>query len=102
MSAARQLTRDERRDVAYREGAVYLRTLGIDSQTELTRVLDIAMNPNSLFVDRQSKLRPGNDSVRHMAAFLRIHSFDSIMYDGVLFGTSCLLCLRACDAKQQR
>lgn len=64
LETARQLTRDERRDVAYREGAVYLRTLGIDSQTELTRVLDIAMNPNSLFVDRQSKLRPGNDSAR--------------------------------------
>lgn len=50
--------------MAYREGAVYLRTLGIENQTDLTRVLDISMNPNSLFVDRQSKLRPGNDSAR--------------------------------------
>lgn len=36
--AAIRLTRDEKRDQAYRAGAVYLRTLGIDSQTELTRV----------------------------------------------------------------
>lgn len=59
-----RLTRDEKRDQAYRAGAVYLRTLGIDSQTELTRVLDIAMNPNSLFADHQNKLLASNASAR--------------------------------------
>ena len=65
LCAARRLTRDEKRDVAYREGARYLRQhLGIDTQTELTRVLDMAMNPNSLFADRQTnKMRAGNASV---------------------------------------
>ncbi len=64
LPTARRLTRDEKRDAAYREGAAYLRTLGIDTQTEITRVLDIAMNPNSLFADRQTnKMRSGNASV---------------------------------------
>jgi hypothetical protein len=57
-------TRDEKRDTAYREGAAFLRSLDITSQTELTRVLDIAMNPNSLFADHQNKLRASNASAR--------------------------------------
>ena len=32
-------------------------------QTELTRVLDLAMNPNSLFAERANKLRGANASV---------------------------------------
>lgn len=57
-------TYDEQRDVSYREGAAYLRSLGITGQTELTRVLDIAMNPNSLFAEHQNKMRAVNASAR--------------------------------------
>jgi len=64
LDQARRLTRDEKRDRAYRNGAVFLRTLGITSQTELTRVLDLAMNPNSLFRDNSTKLRGNNASAR--------------------------------------
>lgn len=65
-TAAIAQTRDEKRDAAYREGAAFLRSLDITSQTELTRVLDIAMNPNSLFADHQNKLRASNTSVSNV------------------------------------
>ncbi len=52
------------RDAAYREGATYLQSLGIvGGRMEITRVLDIAMNPNSLFTDGQKGGRHSNASV---------------------------------------
>ena len=49
---------------AYRAGAEYLRSIGIDSQGEIMRVLDVAMNPNSLFGRHRDKKRAINVNVR--------------------------------------
>lgn len=45
----------------YEEGAAFLKNLGMDQATEIARVLDIAMNPNSLFRERR---RTVNANVR--------------------------------------
>lgn len=36
--------------MAYLEGKVFLKELGMDSDDEIAKVLDIAMNPDSLFL----------------------------------------------------
>ena len=55
-------------DVAYQEGAEYLQTLGIESKGEVARILDIAMNPNSLFLTLRDKKRAVNSYVRVLCA----------------------------------
>jgi hypothetical protein len=49
---------------AYEAGAAFLRELGMDQSAEIARVLDIAMNPNSLFVSFRDKKRAVNANVR--------------------------------------
>ena len=50
-------------DVAYQEGAEYLQNMGIESKGEVARILDIAMNPNSLFLTLRDKKRAVNTNV---------------------------------------
>jgi hypothetical protein len=50
-------------DPAYTEGAVYLKSIGINNPAEIAKVLDIAMNPNSLFIDVSAKRGGRNASV---------------------------------------
>lgn len=50
-------------DQAYQDGGAFLRSIGIDSNAEISRVLDVAMNPNSLFVTLRDKKRAGNAHV---------------------------------------
>ena len=54
----------EREEVPhYAEGAEYLRSLGFRNASEISRVLDIAMNPNSLYLKDRHKRRSVNSSV---------------------------------------
>jgi hypothetical protein len=55
---------------AFQAGASFLRTLGLENQAEIARILDIAMNPNSLFVSFRDKKRASNGSVRSSAVTL--------------------------------
>lgn len=50
-------------DPAYVNGAAYLKTIGITNQAEIARVLDIAMNPDSLFLSYGDGRRTKNASV---------------------------------------
>ena len=50
-------------DPAYVSGANYLKTLGITNQAEVARVIDIAMNPDSLFLNYGDGRRTRNASV---------------------------------------
>lgn len=50
----------------YSEGSAFLRELGFDNPAEIARVLDIAMNPKSLFVTFRDKKRATNSSVRSL------------------------------------
>lgn len=61
--AALQAGQGKPTDTAYQEGAEYLRSIGIESQGELMRILDVAMNPNSLFGRHRDKKRAVNASV---------------------------------------
>ncbi|CAK0784374.1 hypothetical protein CVIRNUC_007578 [Coccomyxa viridis] len=54
-------------DVAYQEGAEYLQTMGIESKGEVARILDIAMNPNSLFLTLRDKKRAVNTNARQLS-----------------------------------
>lgn len=47
----------------YAEGAEYLRSIGFRNASEISRVLDIAMNPNSLYLKDRHKRRSVNSSV---------------------------------------
>ena len=63
-------------DTAYQEGAEYLRSLGIDNQGELMRILDVAMNPNSLFGRYRDKKRAISASVStYFSLRLSIHYY---------------------------
>ena len=61
--AALDVGRRSEIDAAYQEGAEYLQSIGIDSKGEVARVLDIAMNPNSLFLTLRDKKRAINVNV---------------------------------------
>ena len=50
-SAALASSPAEEVDQAYAEGSSFLRGLGLDSRAEILRILDTAMNPNSLYRD---------------------------------------------------
>lgn len=50
-------------DPAYLNGAAYLKTIGVTNQAEVARVLDIAMNPDSLFLSYGDGRRTKNASV---------------------------------------
>lgn len=52
-------------NLAYLSAANFLRGLGMDNQAELNRVLDIAMNPNSLFTSANRK-QPTNPHARRL------------------------------------
>eukprot|EP00197_Chlamydomonas_leiostraca_P003614 CAMPEP_0202859796 /NCGR_PEP_ID=MMETSP1391-20130828/1765_1 /ASSEMBLY_ACC=CAM_ASM_000867 /TAXON_ID=1034604 /ORGANISM="Chlamydomonas leiostraca, Strain SAG 11-49" /LENGTH=178 /DNA_ID=CAMNT_0049538879 /DNA_START=187 /DNA_END=723 /DNA_ORIENTATION=- len=46
---------------AYVNGAAFLKQMGISNPAEIARILDIAMNPNSMFIDHS--LRKGGKNV---------------------------------------
>lgn len=50
-------------DTAYLAAANYLKTIGFTNTAEIARVLDIAMNPNSLFVQYNDAKRSTNVNV---------------------------------------
>ena len=54
-------------DPVYVAAAAFLREAGFSSQAEVARVLDIAMNPNSLFVQYNDAKRSRNASVSNLA-----------------------------------
>ena len=56
-------------DAAYQEGAEYLQSIGIVSKAEVARILDIAMNPNSLFLTLRDKKRAINAHVSTLKFF---------------------------------
>ncbi|GIL79021.1 hypothetical protein Vretimale_70 [Volvox reticuliferus] len=53
-------------DPAYLNGAAYLKTIGFTNQAEVARVLDIAMNPDSLFLSYGDGRRTKNASARKL------------------------------------
>ncbi|EIE21495.1 hypothetical protein COCSUDRAFT_56708 [Coccomyxa subellipsoidea C-169] len=53
-------------DQAYQEGGAFLRSIGFEANSEISRILDVAMNPNSLFVTLRDKKRAGNASARRL------------------------------------
>lgn len=55
---------------AFQEGAAFLRELGLENTAEIARILDVAMNPNSLFVSFRDKKRAVNGSVRFLSQTL--------------------------------
>lgn len=52
-------------DPAYVEGGEFLKSLGMTNQAEISRVLDIAMNPDSLFLSPKER-RISNASARRL------------------------------------
>ncbi|GBF93680.1 hydroxypyruvate reductase [Raphidocelis subcapitata] len=54
-------------DPVYVAAAQYLKLVGLNNQAELARVLDIAMNPNSLFVQYNDPKRSRNASARELS-----------------------------------
>ena len=59
----------EREEVPhYAEGSEYLKSLGFRNASEISRVLDIAMNPNSLYLQDRHKRRSVNSSVSDTGA----------------------------------
>jgi hypothetical protein len=62
--AALDVGRRSELDAAYQEGSQYLQSIGIESKGEIARILDIAMNPNSLFLTLRDKKRAVNAHVR--------------------------------------
>jgi hypothetical protein len=50
-------------DPVYLEGATFLKTIGFTNTAEIARVLDIAMNPESLFVQYKDSKRSQNSLV---------------------------------------
>lgn len=57
-------------DEAYVKGGEFLRAIGMENQAEIARVLDVAMNPNSLFVSFQDPKRARNTNVRVLKMIL--------------------------------
>ncbi|KAK9908578.1 hypothetical protein WJX75_009901 [Coccomyxa subellipsoidea] len=53
-------------DQAYQEGGAFLRSIGFEANAEISRILDVAMNPNSLFVTLRDKKRAGNAAARRL------------------------------------
>ncbi|GAB4823312.1 hypothetical protein N2152v2_010358 [Parachlorella kessleri] len=53
-------------DLAWQSAANFLRGLGINNQAELTMVLDIAMNPNSVY-GKQTRKQPVNPHARKLS-----------------------------------
>ncbi|EFJ42454.1 hypothetical protein VOLCADRAFT_97478 [Volvox carteri f. nagariensis] len=53
-------------DPAYLAGAAYLKTIGFTNQAEVARVLDVAMNPDSLFLSYGDGRRTKNASARKL------------------------------------
>ncbi|KAF5836757.1 hypothetical protein DUNSADRAFT_5447 [Dunaliella salina] len=51
-------------DPAYIDGASYLKTIGYTNPAEIARILDVAMNPGSMFADYRSGKRATNASAR--------------------------------------
>ncbi len=54
-------------DPAYASGGLFLKSIGFSNNAEVARILDIAMNPDSLFMDHRGK-RSRNASVRGLGA----------------------------------
>lgn len=52
-------------NLAYLAAGNWLRGLGIESQPEINRILDVAMNPNSIFTSRDRK-QPTNPHARKL------------------------------------
>lgn len=60
LCAALDVGRRSEIDAAYQEGSQFLQSIGIESKGEIARILDIAMNPNSLFLTLRDKKRAIN------------------------------------------
>ena len=58
--AALDVGRRSEIDAAYQEGSEFLQSIGVESKGEVARILDIAMNPNSLFLTLRDKKRAVN------------------------------------------
>ena len=57
-------------DSAYQQGAEFLRgRVGLENPAIIARTLDVAMNPNSLFVSFRDKKRSKNANVSHPVGF---------------------------------
>lgn len=54
-------------DPVYVAAATFLKSIGFTNQAEVARVLDIAMNPNSLFVQYNDAKRSRNASARELS-----------------------------------
>ncbi|KAL3157590.1 hypothetical protein ABBQ32_012041 [Trebouxia sp. C0010 RCD-2024] len=58
----------EREEVPYyAQGSEFLTSLGFRNASEISRVLDIAMNPNSLYLQDRHKRRSVNSSARRLS-----------------------------------
>ena len=51
-------------DSTYARASAYLKSVGFTNAAELARVLDVAMNPNSLYVSYNDAKRSKNANVR--------------------------------------
>ena len=57
-------------DPAYVEGGDFLRSIGMRNQAEISRILDVAMNPDSLFLPPVQRRR-STAGVRSSPLYLR-------------------------------
>ena len=51
-------------------GSAFLKELGFENPAEIARILDIAMNPDSIFVSFKDKKLSKNDNVRSVSLLL--------------------------------
>ena len=59
-----------------------MRSLGFDNSMETMRILDIAMNPNSLFIDRKRSVNS------HVSVSCREYATNACMHENWLFHTT--------------
>ncbi|KAL0021386.1 hypothetical protein WJX77_010953 [Trebouxia sp. C0004] len=68
LSRTQQNTGVEREEVPhYAEGAQFLKSIGFQHTSEISRVLDVAMNPNSLYLKDRHKRRAVNVNARRLS-----------------------------------
>ena len=70
MAVVAAVVRVDDADPAYVKGSEFLKSIGFTNQAEIARVLDIAMNPNSLFVTFRDRKRAVNANVRQHRVFM--------------------------------
>lgn len=68
LSRTQQSAGVEREEVPhYAEGSQFLKSIGFQNVSEISRVLDIAMNPNSLYMKDRHKRRSVNVNARRLS-----------------------------------